>query len=92
MTPAGWLRAYEREKEKEITEMLDSNGEPMFDDIEFFDTYGEKFPRVDDMPASCCDDVPASCCDDVFPASCCDASFVLKTLILVLMLMMLQPL
>jgi hypothetical protein len=56
----------------------------------------------DDVPASCCDDVlPASCCDDVLPASCqledsqpsCDdASFVLKTLSLVLMLMMLQPL
>ena len=33
ITPAGWLKACEREKEKEITEMLDSNGEPMFDDI-----------------------------------------------------------
>jgi hypothetical protein len=24
--------------------MFDSNGEPMFDDTEFFDTYVEKFP------------------------------------------------
>ena len=24
--------------------MFDSNGEPMFDDLEFFDTYVEKFP------------------------------------------------
>ena len=44
MTPAEWLRAYEREKEKEFIEMFDSNGEPMFDDPEFFDTYVEKFP------------------------------------------------
>ena len=28
MTPAEWLRAYEREKEKEFTEMFNSNGEP----------------------------------------------------------------
>ena len=39
-----WLRAYEREKEKEFIEIFDSNGEPMFDDPEFFDTYVEKFP------------------------------------------------
>jgi hypothetical protein len=34
MTPVEWLRAYEREKEKEkeIIEMFDSNGEPVFDD------------------------------------------------------------
>ena len=32
MTPAEWLRAYEREKEKEFIKMFDSNGEPMFDD------------------------------------------------------------
>ena len=43
MTPAEWLRAYEREKEKEFIEIFDSNGEPMFDDLEFFDTYNEKF-------------------------------------------------
>jgi hypothetical protein len=43
------------------------------------------------MTALCCDDVSASCCDDVLPTSCCDASLVLKTLSLVLMLMMLQP-
>jgi hypothetical protein len=45
----------------------------------------------DDVPSSCCDDVPASFCDDVLPASFCDASLVLKTLSLVLMLMMLHP-
>jgi hypothetical protein len=44
MTPTEWLRAYEREKEKDITKMFDSNGEPMFDDLELFDTYVEKFP------------------------------------------------
>ena len=37
-----WLSAYEREKEKEFIEMFNSNGEPMFDDLEFFDTYVEK--------------------------------------------------
>ena len=46
MTPFEWLRAYERdkEKEKEFAEMFDSNGETMFNDLEFFDTYVEKFP------------------------------------------------
>ena len=44
MTPVEWLRAYEREKEKDFIEIFDSNGEPMFDDLEFFDTYVEKFP------------------------------------------------
>ena len=43
MTPVEWRRAYEREKEKFI-EIFNSNGEPMFDDPEFFDTYVEKFP------------------------------------------------
>ena len=43
-TPAEWIREYEREKEKEFIELLNSNGEPMFDDPEFFDTYVEKFP------------------------------------------------
>jgi hypothetical protein len=38
------------------------------------------------------DDVLASFCDDVFPASCYDASLVLKTLSLVMILMMLHPL
>jgi hypothetical protein len=32
MTPIEWLRTYERDKEKDIKEMFDSNGEPMFDD------------------------------------------------------------
>jgi hypothetical protein len=44
MTPKKWLREYEREKEREITKMFDSNGDPMFDDTKFFDTYVEKFP------------------------------------------------
>ena len=44
MTPAEWLRAYEREKEKEFIEMFDSNRDPMFDDPELFNTYVEKFP------------------------------------------------
>ena len=43
MTPTEWLKAYEREKEKEFIEMFDSNGEPMFDDPKFFDTYVENF-------------------------------------------------
>ena len=42
-TPIEWLREYEREKE-EFIEILDSNGEPMFDDLEFVDTYVEKIP------------------------------------------------
>ena len=44
MTPVEWFREYEREKEKEFIEMFDSNGEPMFDDPDFFDTYVEKLP------------------------------------------------
>ena len=43
-TPTERLRAYEREKEKDFIEMFDSNGEPMFVDIEFFNTYVEKLP------------------------------------------------
>ena len=42
MTANDWLRAYDTEKEKEIAEMFDSNGEPMFDDPEFFETHDEK--------------------------------------------------
>ena len=42
MTLIDWLREYDREKEKEIAEMFDSNEEPMFNDLEFFDTYDEK--------------------------------------------------
>ena len=34
---------------KGIVEMFDSNGEPMFDDLEFFDTYDEKMPKVMNM-------------------------------------------
>ena len=32
MTPTHWLKAYNREKKKEIAEMFDSNRKPMFDD------------------------------------------------------------
>jgi hypothetical protein len=37
-----WIRAYHIEKEKEMIELFDSNGEPVFDDPAFFDTYVEK--------------------------------------------------
>jgi hypothetical protein len=39
MTPTYWIREYDTEKEKEMVELFDSNGEPMFDDPGFFDTY-----------------------------------------------------
>jgi hypothetical protein len=39
-----WIWEYGTEKEKEIEELFDSNGEPMFDYLEFFDTYAEKMP------------------------------------------------
>jgi hypothetical protein len=42
MTPTDWNRAYAIEKEKEMAELVDSNGEPMFDEPTFFDTYVEK--------------------------------------------------
>ena len=42
MTLDHYLMEYDRVKEKEIVEMFDSNGEPMFDDLEFFHTYDEK--------------------------------------------------
>ena len=45
MTQIDWLKAYDKEKEKEIVHMFDSNGEPMFDDPELFDTYDEKIPK-----------------------------------------------
>ena len=45
MTPIDWIMAYDKEKEKEITKMFDSNGEPMFDDTEFFDNYDDKIPK-----------------------------------------------
>jgi hypothetical protein len=41
MTLIDWNRAYSTEK-KEMEGFFDSNGEPMFDDPEFFDTYVEK--------------------------------------------------
>jgi hypothetical protein len=30
ITPVGWNRAYDTEKNKEMEELFDSNGEPMF--------------------------------------------------------------
>jgi hypothetical protein len=42
MTPTYWNRSYGTKKEKEMVELFYSNGEPMFDDPEFFDTYVEK--------------------------------------------------
>jgi hypothetical protein len=44
LTLAYWIREYDIEKEKEMVELFDSNGDPMFDDLEFFDTYVEKMP------------------------------------------------
>jgi hypothetical protein len=44
MTSSDWIRAYDTKKEKEMIELFDSNGEPMFDDAKFFDTYVEKIP------------------------------------------------
>jgi len=38
------IREYKREKEKEFSEIFYSNGDPMFDDLEFFDTYAKIFP------------------------------------------------
>ena len=38
------LRAYGKKKEKQIAEMFDSNGEPIFDDLELFNAYVEKIP------------------------------------------------
>ena len=37
--------AYNIEKENKIVEMFNSNGEPMFDDPEFFHTYDDKMPE-----------------------------------------------
>ena len=45
MKHTNWLRPYNIEKEKEIRYMFDSNGEPMFDDSELFNTYDEKIPE-----------------------------------------------
>jgi hypothetical protein len=36
MTLTYYIRAHDTEKEKEMVEWFDSNGEPMFDDPEFF--------------------------------------------------------
>ena len=45
MTSTDWLRENDRDKDKEIDDMFDSNGQPIFDDPEFFDTYVEKIPK-----------------------------------------------
>ena len=42
MIPIDWIRAYDTKKEKEFSKLFDSNGEPLFDDPKFFDTYEEK--------------------------------------------------
>jgi hypothetical protein len=44
MTLVDWNRAYDTKKEKEMEELFNSNGEHMFDDTKFFDTYVEKIP------------------------------------------------
>ena len=44
MTPTQWLRAYDIVKEKEIAQIFDSNGEPLFDDPEFLTPMLRKFP------------------------------------------------
>jgi hypothetical protein len=44
MTPTNRVRAYDTKKEKEMVELIYSNGEPMFDDPKFFDTYVGKIP------------------------------------------------
>jgi hypothetical protein len=44
MTLTYWYSAYDTKKEKEMEELFDSNGEPMFDDPVFFDIYIEKIP------------------------------------------------
>ena len=45
MSSSNWLRAYDKDKEKEIVEILNSIGEPMFDDPELFNTYVDKIPK-----------------------------------------------
>ena len=44
LTPTHQLKEYDTRKEKRIAELFDSNGEPMFNDPKFFDTYVEKIP------------------------------------------------
>ena len=41
MTPIEWLNAYDIEK-NEFVDFLDSNMEPMFNHLEFLDTYVQK--------------------------------------------------
>ena len=42
MTPVYWIREFAIKKEKEFLELLDSNGEPLFNDLEFFEPHVEK--------------------------------------------------
>ena len=42
MKPTNWIRAYDKEKEKEFLELFDSNRKPLFHDPKFFDPYIEK--------------------------------------------------
>ena len=44
MTPTNWIRAYDIEKDKEYSEMFDSNAEPLINGPKFFDHYKEKMP------------------------------------------------
>lgn len=44
MTPTYWIRVYDIEKENKFSKLFDSNGELLFDDPEFFDTYVKKMP------------------------------------------------
>jgi hypothetical protein len=44
MTPTNWIRTCDTEKEKEMENLFDSNGELMFDDLEYFDTCVKKIP------------------------------------------------
>ena len=45
MTLTDWLKAYDKEKEKEYIELFYSNVQPVIDDHEFFNTYVEKMPK-----------------------------------------------
>jgi hypothetical protein len=44
MKPMDWIREYDIEKEKEMTKLFDSNGEPMLDDPNFLTPMLRKCP------------------------------------------------
>ena len=44
MTLTDELNAYDTKKEKKIVEFFNSNGDPMFEDTKFVDTYVHKMP------------------------------------------------